>query len=151
MRKKICLILAICWMVIIFSFSAREAKLSARDSASVGTLIGRILIPGFNDWDKEKQEAFADKVDHPVRKTAHATEYAVLGFLIAGSFSDGTKRRRVSVGIPWLAGTVYAISDEIHQFFVPGRSCQVSDMALDSAGVMIGVLVAQLLWYRRRP
>ena len=149
MRKKICLILAICWMVVIFSFSAREASLSAKDSASVGTLIGKILIPHFNEWDQEKQTAFAEKVDYPVRKTAHATEYAVLGFLIAGSFCDGTRRRRVSAGVPWLAGTAYAISDEIHQFFVPGRSCQISDMALDSSGVLVGVLVAQLLWYRR--
>lgn len=149
MRKKIFLILTLCWMAVIFNFSSREAAISAQDSTSVGELLGKIFVPHFKEWDCEQQLAFAMRVDHPVRKTAHATEYAVLGLLLAGSFSDRKRKRWMSIAVPWLFGTMYAVSDEIHQYFVPGRSCQVSDMMLDSLGVIVGVLIGQLLWSRR--
>ncbi len=146
MRKKVCFILTICWMIVIFSFSAREASLSSQDSASVGVLLGRIFVPGFEEWDQKVQMAFADQVDHPVRKTAHVTEYAVLGIFITGSFFDRKKKRWNAICVPWLAGTVYAVTDELHQMFVPGRSCELTDMMIDSCGVLAGVLAGLLLW-----
>lgn len=150
MRKIICWILAVCWMAVIFSFSARTATLSTQDSTTVGMWIGKILVPGFSEWDKQKQEEFADKIDHPVRKAAHASEYAVLGLLLTGGLADGTKKRLYRIGAPWLVGSIYAVSDELHQMFVPGRSCQATDVMIDSFGVCFGVLVGQLLWARRK-
>ena len=90
---------------------------------------------------EEDEEAFAEKVDHPVRKTAHATEYAILGLLIAGAYIERGTSIRKGILIPWGAATLYAATDEFHQLFVPGRSGQVSDVMLDSAGVLAGVLV----------
>ena len=49
----------------------------------------------------------------------------------------------------WLAGTLYAMTDEIHQSFVPGRSCELRDMGIDSCGVLAGVLVVSLvIWFK---
>ena len=50
--------------------------------------------------------------------------------------------------LPWVIGTVYAVSDEVHQLFVEGRSCEVRDMLLDSAGVAAGVLLMN--WLKSR-
>ena len=36
---------------------------------------------------------------------------------------------------------MYAITDEIHQFFVPGRSCRIFDAFVDSCGVITGILL----------
>lgn len=47
---------------------------------------------------------------------------------------------------PGLTGALYAASDEFHQLFVPGRSGQISDVLLDSAGVCFGVLLGMLFW-----
>lgn len=161
-RQKIFLILTILWMVMIFSFSARPAEISSEDSRSVGLMIGDILIPGFEGWSAEEQNAFAEKVDHPVRKTAHAAEYAALGLLTAGVYIAGgaaepgkvndknkvnvrNSRQKTSISggilIPWMITAAYACTDEMHQLFVPGRSGQVSDVILDSAGAMAGLLV----------
>ena len=53
--------------------------------------------------------------------------------------------------LPWVIGTIYAVSDEVHQLFVEGRSCEVRDMLLDSAGVAAGVLLMNWLnRYRSR-
>lgn len=143
-RQKFFLILTILWMVVIFSFSARPGSVSEQDSGRVGLLIGEIFVPGFEDWSEAEQQAFAETVDHPVRKTAHASEYALLGILAAGACIENgrdLRRRRTEIFIPWLTATVYAATDEFHQLFIPGRSGQVSDVLLDSAGALAGVLI----------
>ena len=70
--------------------------------------------------------------DLVLRKLAHATEYAVLGFLLA---------RVVSIAPALLIGVLYAVSDELHQTFVSGRHGAPRDVAIDAAGVAIGLLV----------
>jgi VanZ family protein len=79
--------------------------------------------------------------DLVLRKLAHATEYAVLGFLLL---------RAVGREVPAvLLGIAYAASDELHQHFVRGRHGAISDVAIDAVGVLIGVYVAKRLG--RRP
>ena len=74
--------------------------------------------------------------DLVLRKIAHASEFAVLGALLLRALRD----ERAALA----AGVAYAISDEVHQLFVPGRVGSPIDVAIDSAGVAIGVL----LWRR---
>ena len=161
MRRKVFLVLMILWMIMIFCFSARPAEISSKDSRHVGLLVGEIFVPEFEKWTAEEQDAFAEKVDHPVRKTAHAAEYAVLGLFVAGAYIESRKPVREKKGkkhtaaqnsgkqtdigsgilVPWLITAAYAATDEIHQLFVSGRSGQISDVILDSAGAMAGLLV----------
>lgn len=153
-KRFVLISLVFAWMVLIFSFSAKPADESADMSHSVGRTVGRFFVPSFEEWDEEAQEAFADRIDYPVRKTAHATEYAILGILLmaaTGTFSDkidGDIIRIINIpavgyrsGLSFLIGTMYAASDEFHQLFVPGRSGQISDVMLDSAGVLAGILL----------
>ena len=78
------LFLMLIWLMVIFSFSAKKADESTVMSHSVGKLIGNIVIPEYRSWPEDKQEQFAEKIDFPVRKCAHASEYAVLGVLMLG-------------------------------------------------------------------
>jgi VanZ family protein len=76
-----------------------------------------------------------------LRKLAHATEYAILGALLLRA-----------VGRPSLAfalGVLYAISDELHQTLVPGRAGRPLDVAIDAAGVALGVILWRELGRRR--
>jgi VanZ family protein len=76
-----------------------------------------------------------------LRKIAHAGEYAVLGALLVRA----TGRANVAL----LLGTLYALSDEIHQSFVPGRVGSPLDVAIDAVGVALGVGLWQLARARR--
>ena len=70
--------------------------------------------------------------DLVLRKLAHATEYALLGFLLM---------RALLREAPALAlGVAYAISDEVHQAFVRGRHASPIDVAIDTAGLLVGVV-----------
>jgi len=71
--------------------------------------------------------------DTILRKGAHVTEYAILGLLLM---------RAMGRELPaFLLGIAYAITDEVHQHFVSGRHSSPLDVAIDSTGVLIGVLV----------
>ncbi len=76
-----------------------------------------------------------------LRKIAHTGEYAVLGALL----HRATGRARLAL----VLGIAYAVSDEIHQTFVPGRAGAPLDVLIDSVGVAIGVAAWQLLRSRR--
>jgi VanZ family protein len=76
--------------------------------------------------------------DTLLRKLAHATEYAVLGALLL--------RATRSVALAFALGTLYAVSDEIHQTFVTGRHGSPVDVAIDVLGVACGIA----LWHRAR-
>jgi VanZ family protein len=79
--------------------------------------------------------------DLVLRKIAHAAEFAVLGALLV--------RATGRAGSALAIGALYAISDEVHQSFVPGRLGSPLDVAVDAAGVAVGVLVWQSVRARR--
>ena len=74
--------------------------------------------------------------DTILRKGAHMLEYAILGALLLRAI------RRETPAL--LAGIAYAITDEIHQHFVAGRHSSPVDVAIDSAGALLGILVVQI-------
>jgi VanZ family protein len=70
--------------------------------------------------------------DTVLRKGAHVTEYAIFGLLLL---------RAVGRELPaFLLGVSYAITDEVHQHFVSGRHASPIDVAIDSVGILIGIL-----------
>jgi VanZ family protein len=75
-----------------------------------------------------------------LRKAAHITEYALLSFLLsramAGSFNFS--RQRV-FALALFVSICYSASDEIHQSFVAGRSGNIVDVLIDTAGVLVGL------------
>ncbi len=130
-RKYLISTLAI--MAFIFIQSALPGDLSSNES----NFIVQILVALF-DVD-------ADSAGFAVRKCAHFAEYLVLGGSAMLLFCE----MRLSGLLAWAVGAAYAVTDEFHQMFVVGRSCEVRDMCIDAAGVLCGVLVI-VLWKRKR-
>jgi VanZ family protein len=81
--------------------------------------------------------------DLALRKAAHLAEYAVLGALLARALYNTIAGW---AWLSWVAGTVYAASDELHQHFVPGRQASALDLAIDATGVAVGVLAVRFAW-----
>ena len=98
-----------------------------------------------------------------MRKTAHFLEYAVLGALMLNMLVQIARARGRNVLkmllqlalAAWLFSTAYACTDELHQLFVPGRTGKLTDVLIDSSGVLLGVLIVMLIvravLRRRRP
>ena len=142
--------ITVLWMIFIFSMSAAPASVSGNMSGGLSVKIMEKIYPNYNILDTKKQSEIIDKSDHIIRKAAHFFEYTVLGILIFTSFYlsvDFSYKNRyhslIALLCLWFAGIFYAVSDEIHQVFVPGRSGQISDVALDSVGILFGIV---LIW-----
>ncbi|WP_245723030.1 VanZ family protein [Natribacillus halophilus] len=130
--------LVIGWMGLIFYFSHQSGEDS---SALSGGLTENIyhLLP-FWPTDMESFHSL-------IRKAAHVGVYFGLGILVIHAFrvTMATRPRRLIIWA-WILCTCYAITDEIHQLFIPGRSGEVSDVVLDSIGALVGIGLYVVLW-----
>lgn len=137
-------------LVFITYMSARPVEQSAQMSYEIDRWICGILIDGYETLSEAQQQAAAVNLDFWVRKTAHGIEYCALGillFLAAGLLIKNQKKRWAAA---FLTGVAFAALDEVHQYFVPGRSCELRDMLIDTAGVAAGILlVAAVRKFRR--
>jgi VanZ family protein len=77
--------------------------------------------------------------EHILRKLAHFTEFAALGFLLATDTFLFISNPVKKMNIPAFAGLLVALTDETIQYFIPGRSSQVTDVWIDFLGVCFGI------------
>lgn len=88
---------------------------------------------------KEQEEQLIERLNKPLRKCMHASEYFVLSILIYNFLKNlkisGWKTVIISIGISFL----YACTDEFHQLFVAGRTSQFTDVLIDTLGAIIGI------------
>ena len=82
---------------------------------------------------------------HFVRKLAHFCEYMLEGFLLMLCMRVYSRHPLRHISVPLLGGVLTALADETIQIYSPGRSSQVTDVWLDSLGVLAGILTALVL------
>ncbi len=142
MKKRLVYpVLLIALMIFIFCMSAQPADDSTVTSSRFCTLAARLLISGFDAFSQQMQIQIVDGLAFVVRKAAHFSEYGLMGFLWYLWLRD----RRGGMPIALGAAALYAVTDEIHQYFVPGRSCELRDVLVDTSGALTGILAAFVL------
>ena len=131
------IILIMIWMITIFIFSSQKGTESG-DTSRKFTIIIIQIITGKT---LELNSPFVEGVQLFIRKFAHFTIYAIGGFLIMNyaDSTDKTMKQKMLYSIGF--GGTYAITDELHQFFVPGRSGNIIDVGIDTLGVITGTLI----------
>lgn len=139
MKKSIFAVLLVLWMGFIFSMSCENAEKSSNTS---GQTIKVVLstVPEFEKQPEEVKVNIIEELQFIVRKSAHFIGYMILGILASGLILYyGNINKKYPLA--FLICVIYAISDEIHQLFVPGRSGQVRDVLIDSAGSLLGIII----------
>ena len=120
--------LTVCWLCVIWGNSLLPGESSSQVSGLVGQILEKIL-PFLN---MEGENAMVI-----LRKMGHFSEFAVLGALLAwlGALLEKGGFRPVFWGI------AAAAADETIQLFVPDRHGCVTDVLIDTAGVVTGVVL----------
>lgn len=151
-KTKLHIVITAAVMIFIFIQSAMPGDISGAESNIIVQ-----FIAGITGWNEEA-------LSIAVRKAAHFTEFFILGICLNINMRDLMNRRAKTakteadsestakaphikawyLGAAWLIGTAYAITDEFHQLFVPGRTYSAIDVCIDSAGVLLGV-IAELI------
>ncbi len=144
-KKIIAYFFTLIIMASIFYFSSQPATKSNLVSKSVTKKIVTAVTKNKNISKKEKNE-LVKKINNYVRKTAHFFLFLLLGvsIFISNSLSfikKGNHYLQKNVIISLTFCVFYAITDELHQTFVPGRSCQFTDILIDSFGSISGILI----------
>ena len=141
-RKRLLWTLAlVAWVCVVWGHSMVPADLSAEESSRFLFLV-RPLFGLFGSSDE-------GLMTHVIRKTAHFLEYVVLmaiGSRTARAWFDAPRSRAVLLGVIWV---VIPCVDEFIQTFVPARDGNPSDVLLDMAGGVAGLLLARAIARRR--
>ena len=112
-------------LITIFVLSAQNGEESSSTSGFFTDLIEAI-------FGQPPNEAI-------IRTLAHFCEFAALGFLMCNFIFALKDKLKPLFSI--LFSFIYAVSDEIHQYFIPERACQLSDLAVDLCGIVFGIAV----------
>jgi len=128
------------WKVLIFIFSTDA--FAAPHTKSFFAPILSWLVPGITP-------EILQSIHGLLRKLGHLTEYFILAVLLGktlkAQWPEHSQRRRIAASV--IVATLYAISDEWHQSFVPSRTASAVDVAIDAGGAICG---AFWTWHRER-
>ncbi len=135
-------ILLVCWMGFIFYMSAQPADVSSEISGGFIEAVAEKVYPDFENLSKSERTDVVASFQFTVRKAAHIASFGLLGFLAFLSFVSYT-RLRFFTRVFWalFISVIYAAGDELHQKIVRGRSCELRDFLLDTAGVFAVILL----------
>ncbi len=123
-------VLVVICMGIIFSLSAQNGEESSELSHS-------FVVTFFDRLGLTINEGF-------LRSCAHCLEFTGLSVLMFNAVYATTETKLTPV-IAFVGTVLYAVTDEVHQIFVPDRAFQLSDILVDSTGALIGVIASLII------
>lgn len=132
----IILLLGTCWL--IFGFSSQDSE----KSSGISMNVSKVIVDLFKgNESNETKLQLAKNIEHIIRKLAHFSIYTLVGLLLMSLVSTYNLTNKRKIIISLVAGFLYACSDEIHQLFVAGRSCEIRDVLIDTSGILLGILI----------
>ena len=135
LHKIISIILLFSWLILIFYFSNQKGIFSEANSNFVIDLLNSF----FKNFNSNIDIKSLEYISFIVRKSAHMFLYLVLYFLMFYTmYQFNIEKRKV---LSLLFCLFYAISDEIHQLFIPNRSFMVIDILIDMMGTSFAYLI----------
>ena len=140
----------VCWglLGLILAFIWGNSIMPGETSGAVSGWVGELLRTLLPFLPLDKPEGI-----HILRKIAHFSEFAALGFVLCWRFGMWVPKFWQWIVFPVGCGVAAAGIDEVIQVFSPGRYCSIVDVMIDSAGVVTGVLalvVMHWVWMRLR-
>lgn len=154
MKRNIFIVCTVVMMVMIFCFSMENSSESSHRSGGFTEFILNTFVRDYQDMSASEKRVLFKKAEHIIRKAAHFSVYTVLGFLVSSAIG---RRKLFSAGslITVGFGFLYACSDEFHQYFVPGRACQFTDVIIDTCGVITGIIISMAVfriygWFKQK-
>lgn len=135
MKKHLPIVLVLLTTLFIWTNSLLPGSISSSQSGFITNLIYPIF----------KNIMSIDKLTVIIRKLAHFTEYAILGITLAYFYLSRSKQNKYLL-LALLQGVITAVIDESIQLLVPNRTGLITDVLIDTSGVVFGILVFYLIF-----
>lgn len=136
-KKKVRWVVLISWVIFIFVMSNTPGDESSNQSEVIVKILSYLGI--------DLNSTFGELANLIVRKGAHFTEYFIL-FLLLKRVNSAYNNKGFNIVI--LIGIVflYACTDEIHQYFIPGRAARLTDVLIDTTGGIFAAICSSLVF-----
>ena len=145
-RTKLRLFFSITLILGILCFIWGNSLLPGEDSGELSGFVGQLLQKLLPFLDLESGTGM-----HLLRKAAHFSEFAALGFSFTWFYGMLSKKTLWALGLPLVSGAAAAAIDETIQIFSPDRGPSIKDVGIDTCGVIAGIAVLTLLhWIAKR-
>lgn len=152
MKKAIILIICLLWFGFIFYNSTKSGDVSNAKSynilnkirAEYKRLDGEEKLH-YNSLPKSARE---EKLNLIMRKYAHAFEYCVLAMIVSFVLFQFNLKGRTAIIYIMFICLFYAVLDEFHQMYVPGRTSSVRDVLIDFSGSLVGIILYYFIYYK---
>lgn len=142
--RVILIVLLLMTFSIIFGFSSQDGEESKGLSRKITELITQNNEKIQSLSSQEKEEVL-DRIEAVIRKIAHFSIYTIIGILLMALMCMFNIVDKTRVGITLVLGIIYAATDEFHQVFVQGRTALITDVVIDTMGVILGILLVLLI------
>ena len=126
------------WMAVIFAFSHQSADQS-------GALSGKLAATLVRLFDSQASDRVIEQYEILLRNLAHATVFLILALLVSWAFSELNITIWRNAFLTLLVSSLYAVLDELHQMFIPGRAGQLTDFLIDLGGIIGAIILFQLI------
>ena len=139
MRKTYVVILIV-WVIFIFMMS----HMNASSSSDLSTSFTNKVLEVFNitdNMDEDNKTILIENLQFLIRKTAHFTIYLIMGILFGLFYTTFNLNLILVFVLSVISGTMCAVLDEFHQLFINGRAGMITDVLLDSSGVIVGSII----------
>ena len=126
-RKLLILLAVVFWMAIIFKLSAQPGE----QSNILSTKVTKVIVSLAQQF---RPDVNVMSLNYFIRKCAHFLAYLVLGIIVLFAMRRIGFMGKTGCSLTLLLCIGYAITDELHQAFVPGRTPKLLDVLIDSSG-----------------
>ncbi len=140
----ILLLLIFTLLVTMYILSSQNADHSSKQSHNVTRWILSLFHPGFSEMEPKLQNKLIQQYDVYIRKGAHFSEFALLGFLLSLLFGRNRKAWYTLL-FSSLLSFLCGCADEFHQHYVSGRGPAFTDVLIDFSGSIIGIAIGFLI------
>lgn len=149
-KKIITAIAGLCLIFVygmIFLFSSDNAEESSVISVKITDFLIQVYykFAGGGGELAAVNPAYMFPIEEIIRKLAHFMEYMLVGFLSYGIAVMWIEKQRTGFWLVLLQLVVSGTLDELHQYFVPGRYASFTDVLIDTAGGVAGILILYLI------
>lgn len=145
-RLIILIVLTIIWMIVIFTFSSKSPTES--NSTSKGLIKSFVHIVERVTNKDLNEIKIANKMNFIIRKCAHFSLYAILGIFVYRLFLI-IKIKDIKL-FSIIFCLIYALSDELHQLYIPGRSGMIRDVLIDTLGSITAILILNKIYKKTK-
>lgn len=144
-NKKLAWTAVVGWMALIFILSHQPASVSSGLSSGITEFLLNFIAELFPQSD-----AGVEEFHTLVRKNAHFIAYLILGVLLVNALGSWGRLERRDLLVSFAIAVFYAATDEFHQLFIEGRSGELRDVLIDSAGAATGIIFCCLFVLLKR-